>query len=211
MTKVLWASFVQLFDDYGDELNGGTISSFAGGTSTPKSTYTDSTGGATNANPFTLNAAGRDTGGIWLTAGEAYKFILKDAVGITLDTIDNVMVGDASSSSTSTYEVKLTYCATPGAQAWMGGDEIVRSVLFPVNFVGSNGSVITAPGSSYVITVKKNGTTVGTITFDIAGTPTFATTGGATVSCVNGDRLDFYAPDSVGSAANFKATLVGTL
>lgn len=210
MTKVLWASFVQLFDDYGDVLNGGTITSNAGGTSTPKSTYTDSTGGSTNANPFTLNAAGRDTGGIWLTAGEAYKFILKNADGITLDTIDNVMVGDASSSSTSTYEVKLTYAETPAAQAWMGGDKLVRSVTFPVDFVGSSAAVITAPASNYAITVKKNGVTVGTVTFASTGVPTFATTGGATVSCVNGDALDFYAPDS-GSAANFKITLVGSL
>ena len=51
MTKALWASFVQLFDDYGDVLNGGTIESYAGGTTTPLATYTDSTGGVTNANP----------------------------------------------------------------------------------------------------------------------------------------------------------------
>ena len=89
-------AFVQLFDDYGDELNGGTINSYAGGTSTPKATYTDSTGGATNANPIVLDAAGRDQGGIWLTEGEAYKFILKKSDGTTLDTIDNAVVGDVA-------------------------------------------------------------------------------------------------------------------
>jgi hypothetical protein len=211
MTKALWASFVQLFDDYGDVLNGGTIESYAGGTTTPLATYTDSTGGVTNANPIVLNAAGRDTGGIWITSGVAYKFILKDANAITIDTIDNVVVGEIAGSSTSTYEVKLTYTGTPGAQAWMGGDEIVRSVTFPVNLVGSNGAVITAPGANYVISVRKNGTEVGTVTFDTSGVPTFATTGGATVSCVNGDALDFYAPDTAGTAANFKITLVGDL
>jgi len=210
MTKALWASFVQLFDDYGDVLNGGTIDTYAGGTSTPLTTYADSTGGVTNANPIVLNAAGRDTGGIWLTPGTAYKFILKNADGITLDTLDNVVVGEASTTSTSTYEVKLTFAGTPGAQAWMGGDELVRPVTFPVNFVGSNGAVITAPGANYVISVRKDGTEVGTVTFDTSGVPTFATTGGATISCVNGDALDFYAPDS-GSAADFKITLVGDL
>lgn len=210
MTKVLWASFVQLFDDYGDVLNGGTITSSAGGTSTPKVTYTSSTGLATNANPIVLNAAGRDTGGIWLTEGEAYKFILQASNGTTIDTIDNVVVGDVAGSSETQYEVKLTYTETPAAQAWMGGDEIVRTVLFPVDFVGSTGGVITPPAADYEISIRKNGVEVGTCTFDTSGDPTFETTGGATVSCANGDSLDFYAPDS-GSAANFKITLVGTL
>jgi hypothetical protein len=211
MTKVIWADFVQLFDDYGDVLNGGTINSYAGGTSTPKVTYTDSGGLTTNANPIVLSAAGRDTGGIWLTEGEAYKFILKESDGTTIDTIDNVVIGDVASEVDDQYEVILTYAETPGAQGWMGGIELCRTVTFDVDFDGSRGSVITSPGSDYIISIHKNGAEVGTATIDATGAFVFETTGGATVACIAGDTLDFYAPDTIGTAANIKMTLVGTL
>jgi hypothetical protein len=211
MAKVIWASFVQLFDDYGDVLNGGTINSYAGGTSTPKVTYTDSGGLTTNANPIVLTATGRDTGGIWLTEGEAYKFILKDSLGNTVDTIDNVVIGEAASSSDNQYVIALTYTGTPGAQGFMGAHEIPYTMTLPVNFDGAAGSVQTSPASSYAITVKKNGSAVGTATIATTGVYTFATSGGATVALVFGDTLSFHGPDSVGSAADFAITLVADL
>jgi hypothetical protein len=58
--------------------------------------------------------------------------------------------------------------------------------------------------------VKLNGVECGTITFDTAGVPTFATTGGATVAVIFGDTITFHAPDS-GSAADILITLVATL
>ena len=205
-----FASFlVQLFDDYGDVLAGGKVYTYEGGTSTPLATYTDRGGITANANPTVLDAAGRAT--IRFTEGVAYKVIVKDADGNTISTEDNVVVGESSSSSTTAYEVILTYCGTPGAQAFMGGEKIKRTVSFPVDFDGSGGSVITNPGSDYVITVKKNGSSVGTITIDSSGVFTFATTGGAVVSCIDGDVLTFYGPDSVGTAADFMVTLAGSL
>jgi len=80
----------QFFDDNGDPLSGGKIFTYAAGTTTPKATYTDFTGGTPNANPIILDAAGRTPNEVWLTYGDAYKFILKTSTDITVGTFDNI-------------------------------------------------------------------------------------------------------------------------
>jgi hypothetical protein len=215
MPKVLAPDvFRQHFDNSGDVLNGGLIYTYAGGTSTPATTWTGSAGdGVTGAqtNPIVLDSVGREPGGIWITKGTAYKFILKTSAGVTLDTVDNIVVGEVDSEVDDQYEIALSFNGTPTAQQWMGGVELCRTVTFDVNFDGSRGDVITDPSGDYVIAVQKNGVEVGTITISSAGVFAFATTGGATVSCIAGDKIDFIAPDTIGSAADFSVTLVGTL
>jgi hypothetical protein len=212
MPKVLAPDvFRQHFDNSGDVLNGGLIYTYAGGTSTPATTWTESTGATPQANPIVLDSVGREPGGIWITQGTAYKFILKTSAGVTLDTVDNIVVGEVASEVDDQYEVVLTFSGTPTAQQWMGGVELCRTVAFDVDFDGSRGDVITDPSGDYVIAVQKNGVEVGTITISSAGVFTFATTGGAAVSCIAGDKIDFIAPDTIGSAADFSVTLVGTL
>ena len=68
----------QFFTDNGVPLAGGKIYTYAAGTTTPKATYTDYTGGTAHANPIILDAGGRPPSEIWLNYGDAYKFILKD-------------------------------------------------------------------------------------------------------------------------------------
>lgn len=80
----------QFFDDNGDPLSGGKIFTYAAGTTTPKATYTDYTGNTAHANPIILDAAGRPPSEVWLTYGDAYKFILKDSLDTLVGTFDNI-------------------------------------------------------------------------------------------------------------------------
>ena len=80
----------QFFDDNGDPLSGGKIFTYAAGTTTPKATYTDYTGGTAHANPIILDAAGRPPSEVWLTYGDAYKFILKDSLDTLVGTFDHI-------------------------------------------------------------------------------------------------------------------------
>lgn len=80
----------QFFDDNGNPLSGGEIYTYAAGTSTPKATYTDFTGGTPNANPIVLDAGGRPPNEVWLNYGDSYKFILKTSTGVTVGTFDNI-------------------------------------------------------------------------------------------------------------------------
>ena len=63
----------QFLDNNGNVLTGGKLYSYAAGTTTPQTTYTNAAGTVANSNPIILNASGRvPTGEIWLTDGLVY-------------------------------------------------------------------------------------------------------------------------------------------
>lgn len=76
------------FDNNGNPLAFGTVTSYQAGTTTPTPTYTDSTAGTPNANPLTLNARGEAQ--IWCLPNVSYKFVVADSTGNTIRTVDNV-------------------------------------------------------------------------------------------------------------------------
>lgn len=69
----------------------------AGSVSTPKDTYTDSTGGTPNANPVVLDATGKAA--IWGTG--SYKIVVKTAGGVTIATDDNYTSFNTSSGGST--------------------------------------------------------------------------------------------------------------
>ncbi len=115
----------QTFDANGDPLVGGQIETYLAGSSTPAATYTDDTGGTPHSNPIILNSLGYPTAGpIWLTGGVSYKFIIKNAAGSTLRTIDDISgINDASVSQSEWVEsgfvptyISATSFSVPGDQ-----------------------------------------------------------------------------------------------
>lgn len=78
-------------DSNGAPLAGGLLYTYAAGTTTPLTTYTDSTGTVPNTNPVVLNSSG--LADVWLTAGVAYKFLLENSLGQVLWTVDNITGG----------------------------------------------------------------------------------------------------------------------
>ena len=115
----------QIIDANGDPLTGGQIETYLAGSTTPTATYTDDTGGTPQSNPIILNSLGYPTlGAVWLTGGISYKFVIKDADGATLRTIDDISgINDASVSQsewvesgfTPTY-ISATSFSVPGDQ-----------------------------------------------------------------------------------------------
>jgi hypothetical protein len=73
-------------DENGAPYAAGTLTFYASGTTTPQDSYSDSIG-TPNANPLTLDSAGRAT--VYL-APKAYSIVLKDSAGATIWTIDPV-------------------------------------------------------------------------------------------------------------------------
>lgn len=84
------------YDNNGNPLSGGKLNCYAAGTSTPQNTYADSALSTPNANPVILDSAGRAT--VYLTPGQAYKFVLTDANNVTIYTQDNVQASPTSAS-----------------------------------------------------------------------------------------------------------------
>ena len=77
-------------DNNGSPLSGGLLYTYAAGTTTPQTTYISNTGVTANTNPVVLDSAGRVQGEIWLTQGQAYKFVLKTSANVSIGTYDNV-------------------------------------------------------------------------------------------------------------------------
>lgn len=87
----------------------------------------------------------------------------------------------------------------------------VRAHNFASNFAGSEGKAKTASTGTATFTVKKNGTSIGTVVFTSASTATFTTTSGATETLAAGDLLEIVAPSSPDATlAGVRITLFGT-
>lgn len=96
----------QFEDANGVPYVGGKLFTYAAGSSTKQSTFTDSTGNTANANPIVLDAAGRTPFGLWLTAGLNYKFVLAlstdtDPPTSPVFTEDNISGVNDSATTTS--------------------------------------------------------------------------------------------------------------
>jgi len=93
MASVLLSPFgigQQFFDDNGTPLAGGLIYTYQAGSSTPLATYTTNAGTIPNSNPIVLDASGRVPNEIWLFTGFSYKFVLKNADDVLIQTLDNI-------------------------------------------------------------------------------------------------------------------------
>lgn len=87
----------RFFDSNGDPLAGGKVYTYVAGTTTPKATYTDSTGSSANTNPIILDANGECD--IWMGSGY-YKIVLKNSADVTQWTVDLVTSSTGSGTNT---------------------------------------------------------------------------------------------------------------
>lgn len=78
---------LQFFDNSGNPLSSGTISTYVAGTSTSAVTYSNHTLATANANPVVLDSAGRAT--IYLDRAN-YKFVIATSANVILTTLDNI-------------------------------------------------------------------------------------------------------------------------
>ncbi len=97
-------AFQKWFDADGNPLAGGLMYTYEAGGEVPKATYTDDTGGVANANPVVLDANGQAD--IWILSGY-YKFVLKNAAGVTQWTQDRISLPTVDNGFT-TGDVKMS-------------------------------------------------------------------------------------------------------
>lgn len=139
----------QFFTNLGIPLSGGKIYTYQAGSSTPLATYTDAGGVYANTNPIVLGVDGRPADEIWLTNGYNYKFVLKDANDVTIQTYDNLygIIG--------TQTVAGTTIPTGMISLWYGAVGAVPSGWYLCD--GTNGTpdlrdkFIVGAGNSYAV------------------------------------------------------------
>lgn len=132
---------MQWFDDNGDPLAAGKLYAYQAGTSTPQDIYSDEGLTIPLANPITLDAAGRAPQ-IYI-AQAAYKFVLKNALGATVWTSDNVrtpQVGD--------YQSYTPVWASVGGTPVSLGDGVIEGQYHEVGDDGIEGDILLTFGST---------------------------------------------------------------
>ena len=82
-------------DAAGEPLVGGQLYTYIAGTTTLQATYTDATAATANTNPIILDSRGEAN--VWL-GGAVYKFVLKDADGALIWTVDYISAPTAAVS-----------------------------------------------------------------------------------------------------------------
>ena len=139
----------QFFNNDGLPLNAGKIYTYQAGSTTPLSTFTDSSGLIANTNPIILGTDGRPPSTIWLTEGFFYKFVLATSSNVTIQTYDNLygIIGATPPSATP--------IPAGGIFLWSGS---IGSI--PAGYVLCNGSnstpdlrdrFIVGAGSTYAV------------------------------------------------------------
>lgn len=83
---------LQFFTAAGIPLVGGKLFTYEAGTTTPLTTYTDSTGTTANTNPIILDSRGEAN--VWLN-NDIYKFKLTDSNNVEIWTVDNIPTAQA--------------------------------------------------------------------------------------------------------------------
>jgi hypothetical protein len=139
----------QFFSNDGLPLNAGKLYTYQAGSTTPLTTYTDSSGLIANTNPIILGTDGRPPSTIWLLDGFFYKFVLANSSNVTIQTYDN-LYGIVSATPPA-----ATPIPAGGILLWSGS---IGSV--PAGYVlcnGSNGTpdlrdrFVVGAGSTYAV------------------------------------------------------------
>jgi hypothetical protein len=138
----------QFFSNDGVPLAGGLLYTYAAGTSTPLTTYTNPLGNIPNTNPIVMDSAGRPPQEVWLQS-LLYKFVLKDASGNLIGSWDNI--AGIPASNQQNYQT-----ATQGQVAFTVGFTYIA---------GSNTLNVMVNGSKQIVGVNYTETNSTTVTF----------------------------------------------
>jgi hypothetical protein len=172
------------WDNDGNPAIGGLLYTYTAGTTTNLATYTDVALSVPNTNPVVLDSAGRAT--IYLTPLAAYKFVLKNALGTTLWTQDNITVAAVSDAVTRIIAGTGITITSTGAETGRGDVTITKSSDPAIASLATN-EVIIAASATQLGRVAVGLT--GEVFVGVTGAapdfaPTLALTGGAGAATV---------------------------
>lgn len=152
----------RFYNNDGTVASGGKVYIYEPGTTTPKNSYTDSTGATPNTNPVILDSKGECD--LWVAGTYKINVTQSDDVQVTGYPVDNCGAGQSSYDIFKHFEGKPT-----------NGQEVlrfpcVRAVTFDVNLSLSRASARVAATEETTFDIAKNGTNWATMVFAAAGT-----------------------------------------
>ena len=122
-----------------------------------------------------------------------------------------VFAGSGGGGGSGAYDMVVGFVSAPATNGVFSTIPVVTAFELAANLTGSIGQVGTNPTASFVFTIRKNGTTVATVTVSTGGAFTMTTAGGFVQSFAAGDILTAQGPAGVdASIANLVFALKGT-
>lgn len=208
------------FDAVGNPLAGGKIWFYLAGTSTPSTSYTDSSGLVPNPNPVILDANGEAD--IWLLPGN-YKVVLMDASDVVIWSKDNIKPNDGGGGGIvdsdyvfSGYSQLLSGPFGPSTGLMDTLAKIIRITYTApaISLSGSGSGTIREKGASLAsltltAAVTKKSNPIGTVRFYRGGTLLDTqTTGGA---IPNGGSSSYTYSTAFSDTTSFSSQVDDTL
>ncbi len=161
--------FETALDEAGVSLPGALLYFYETQTATPLDTYSDSALAIPNENPVVADASGLFPD-IFLLAQD-YKVVLKDADFNEIWTADPVSPF-IQPTVTSYYDIPIYIEGVMSDSEIIPIFNVVRNIRLPANLTGSIATIGVNPTGSLILTLVKNGSAIGTITFSTGGAPT---------------------------------------
>lgn len=152
--RFLGGGVIQFTDNSGNPLAAGTINTYITGTTTNKTTYSDSARTTPNANPITLDSNGKAV--IYLMNNGEYRFLLKTSAGATVDTIDNVS-GQVRTHQGCLVTLSTVVAVTTAAETIVDFDGTETYDTQAFHDPAVNPSRLTIPTGSSITKVKVGG------------------------------------------------------
>jgi hypothetical protein len=120
--------------------------------------------------------------------------------------LSDVGIGGGGSAS---YDMRFGFTTAPTTNQILDTVQIVRELTLPANMVGSIAKVGVNPTATFVMDLKDDGVTIGSISISTSGVATFTTTSGTEKTIAVGSQLTLVAPSTVdATVAQMSMTLL---
>lgn len=144
MASLTPSPFMQFMDANGEPLVAGKLYTYASGTTTPLTTYTDATGTVSNTNPVILDTTG--SAAVWLGTS-LYTFVLKTSTDTLVWTSDGVG-GVDSTAFTALVAAVAALTTVVAGKAAKGTNADITQLTALVNSVASQAVILSTPAIS---------------------------------------------------------------
>lgn len=175
-----------VLDTNGNPVSGGCVWTYAAGTTTPATTYTDSALSVANANPIVADGAGRFVA--WLSTGTNYKFTYEStpcssgAHGSVLRTVDNVLAVPGTSNPTTDISTVNARCTLTSGTPVTPSDVTAATSVYiePYRgnrialYDGATWNLRTVTATSFAVPATTS-TIYDVFVYDASATPTYET------------------------------------
>ena len=150
----------RFYDASGVPLAGGKVYTYIAGTTTPKASYTSSSGLVANTNPVILDSKGEAD--IWSAGRYKINVTTSADVQVTGWPVDDVGAGQSS------YDIAHFFVGKPTSSQVIYAFKASQPFTFDVNLQLSKGMAVVAATAITTFLLKKNGTQFGTMAFPAA-------------------------------------------